>query len=89
LIITAGENAYTAEVEAVLHRHPAVAEGAVIGVPDDRLGELVMAVIVLKPGAQTDEETIALHCRKSLGGFKVPRRFALWKLFPRLRSGKY
>jgi long-chain acyl-CoA synthetase len=88
LIITGGENVYSSEVEAVLHRHPAIAEAAILGAPDGRLGEMVMAVIVLKPGAQADAEDIALHCRKSLGGFKVPRRFAFVDALPKTALGK-
>jgi long-chain acyl-CoA synthetase len=88
LVITGGENVYSSEVEEVLVRHPAVAEVAIIGVPDERLGEAVMAVVVLKPGTRTDAEELAVHCRHSLGGFKVPRRFAFVEALPKSALGK-
>jgi long-chain acyl-CoA synthetase len=88
LVITGGENVYSAEVEAALFRHPAIAEAAIIGVPDERLGEAVMAVIALKPGAKVNEEDLGLHCRNSLGGFKVPRRFAFVETLPKSALGK-
>jgi len=88
MVITGGENVYSSEVEAVLHRHPAVAEAAVIGVPDPRLGETIMAVIVPKPGAALTEEEIAQHCRQSLGGYKIPRRIAFVERLPRSAMGK-
>jgi long-chain acyl-CoA synthetase len=88
MVITGGENVYSSEVEAVLHRHPAIAEAVVIGVPDAKLGETIMAVIVPKPGAQPREEEIAQHCRQSLGGYKIPRRFAFVERLPRSAMGK-
>ena len=88
LVITGGENVYSSEVEAVLHRHPDVAEAVIIGVPDERLGETVMAVIVPKPGSAPTEEALAQHCRQSLGGYKIPRRFAFVANFPRSAMGK-
>jgi long-chain acyl-CoA synthetase len=88
MVITGGENVYSSEVEAVLHRHPAVAEVAVIGVPDAKLGETIMAVIVPKPGTTPSEEEIAQHCRQSLGGYKIPRRFAFVERLPRSAMGK-
>jgi long-chain acyl-CoA synthetase len=88
MVITGGENVYSSEVEAVLHRHPAVAECAVIGVPDTKLGETIMAVIVAKPGTTPTEEEIAQHCRQSLGGYKIPRRFAFVEKLPRSAMGK-
>lgn len=88
LIITGGENVYSSEVEAVLFRHPAVAEAAIIGVPDERLGEAVMAVIALKAGVSTNEGELVHHCRQSLGGFKVPRRFAFVETLPKSALGK-
>lgn len=88
MVITGGENVYPSEVEAVLHRHPDVAEAAVIGVPDPRLGETIMAVVVAKPGATPSEEEIAQHCRRALGGYKIPRRFAFVERLPRSTMGK-
>ncbi len=88
MVITGGENVYSSEVEAVLHRHPGVAEAAVIGVPDQRLGETVMAVIVRKSGAAPSEAEIAQHCRQSLGGYKIPRRVVFVERLPRSAMGK-
>ncbi len=88
MVITGGENVYCAEVEAVLHRHPAIAEAAVIGAPDARLGETVMAVIVLKPSAAANAAEIDAHCRQHLGGYKVPRRYAFVANFPKSALGK-
>jgi long-chain acyl-CoA synthetase len=88
VVMTGGENVYSSEVEAVLFRHPAVAEAAIIGVPHERLGETVMAVIVPKAGARPTEEELIVHCRASLGGFKVPRRFAFVEALPKSALGK-
>jgi long-chain acyl-CoA synthetase len=88
MVITGGENVYSSEVEEVLFAHPAVQEAAVIGIPDARLGEMVMAVIALKPGAAATEDEIVAHCRASLGGFKVPRRLAFLPQLPKSAVGK-
>jgi long-chain acyl-CoA synthetase len=73
MIITGGENVYSIEVEAVLADHPAVREAAVFGVPHERWGEAVHAVVVLDPGSAVDADALIEHCRARLGGFKVPR----------------
>lgn len=73
MIISGGENVYSAEVENVLYTHPDVLEAAVIGVPDDVWGERVHAVVVPRPGTDPSAEDLAAHCRSRLGGFKVPR----------------
>lgn len=73
MIISGGENVYSAEVENVLHAHDGVLEAAVIGVPDERWGEHVHAVVVPRPGGEPSAEELVEHCRRRLGGFKVPR----------------
>lgn len=73
MIISGGENVYSAEVENVLYTHPGVLEAAVIGVPDEKWGERVHAVVVPRPGAGPTAEELIAHCRAKLGGFKVPR----------------
>lgn len=88
MILSGGENVYPAEIEAVLHRHPEVAEASVIGVPDEKWGETVMAVIVLEPGAKAAEDELDRHCRANLGGYKLPRRYAFVPSLPRNASGK-
>ncbi len=73
MIITGGENVYSAEVEEALYSHPAVAECAVIGVPDAQWGERVHAVVRFKPGQEATEEALIAHCRARIAGFKLPR----------------
>ncbi len=88
MIITGGENVYSSEVEAVLYRHPGVSEAAVIGVPDDRYGEALFAVIVPKAGVTLTAEEIIDHCRVHIGGYKIPRRIAFVDALPRTAVGK-
>ena len=71
MIVTGGENVYSTEVEDVLYRHPAVLEAAVFGVPDERWGEAVRAVVVLREPVGVDE--LVRHCRASIAGYKVPK----------------
>ena len=73
MIISGGENVYSAEVEQAVYSHPAVLECAVIGVPDDKWGERVHAVIRLHPGVQAEGEDIIRHCRGVIGAYKCPR----------------
>lgn len=75
MIISGGENIYSAEVENVLLRHPAILECAVIGLPDERWGERVHAVIRLHPGHAASDEDLLAHCRQNLAGYKCPRGF--------------
>lgn len=87
-IIRGGENVFPIEVERILDAHPDVHESAVIGVPDQRLGETIKALIVPSPGATLSFEELRTHCRASLAGFKVP---ALWEeidSLPRNANGK-
>lgn len=88
VIVTGAENVFSAEVEAVLASHPDVAEAAVIAVPDERWGERVHAVVVRRAGARVTPEALAAHCRRLLGGFKVPRSFEFRDDLPRTPSGK-
>jgi acyl-CoA synthetase (AMP-forming)/AMP-acid ligase II len=88
MIITGGLNVYPAEVEAALHRHPAVAEVAVFGIPDDHWGETVKAVVVLKPGASATAEAIIEHCRKELAGYKKPHSVDFVEMLPKGSTGK-
>ncbi len=73
MIITGGENVYSAEVEEALYSHPAVAECAVIGIPDAQWGERVHAVVRCKPDQEADEASLIAHCRARIAGFKLPR----------------
>jgi long-chain acyl-CoA synthetase len=73
MIVSGGENVYSAEVEQALYQHPFVAECAVIGIPDAKWGEAVHAVVRLKPGTQATEEGIIAHCHGLIAGYKAPR----------------
>jgi fatty-acyl-CoA synthase len=88
IFISGGENVAPAEVEAVLCAHPAVAEAAVIGIPDPRWGEVGAAFVVLHPGQSAEPQALADWCRLHLAGFKVPQRFRLVDALPRTASGK-
>ncbi|HET9896624.1 MAG TPA: AMP-binding protein [Streptosporangiaceae bacterium] len=88
MYICGGFNVYPAEVEQVLARHPAVAESAVIGTPDERLGEVGKAFVVPSPGAEPAADELIAFCRDRLAGFKVPRQFEFLAALPRNASGK-
>ncbi|MCU1452180.1 MAG: AMP-dependent synthetase and ligase [Acidimicrobiales bacterium] len=88
VIISGGENVSSIEVEDALFGHPAVAEVAVIGVPDDRWGELVCALVVLAPGAEATEDDLREHCRSRLAGYKVPKRVEFRDELARTATGK-
>jgi len=89
MIVTGGQNVFSAEVENVLMAHPAVADCAVIGLPDEKWGEAVTAVIVKKPGAEVTEDEIIAFCKKEMAGFKVPKK-VIWSEapLPRTPTGK-
>ncbi|MBL8381197.1 MAG: AMP-binding protein [Burkholderiales bacterium] len=88
MIVTGGENVYSAEVESALLEHPALAEAAVIGVPDPVYGEAVFAVLVPRPGMSASDEELIAHCRGHIGGYKIPRRFARVEALPKSALGK-
>ncbi len=88
LVVTGGENVYPAEVEAVLHAHPTVAEAAVYGIADDVWGQCVAAAIVARPGARTDEAEILAFCRERLASYKVPSMIRIIDALPRSAAGK-
>lgn len=86
MIVSGAENVYSIEVEDVLYRHPAVVEAAVFGVPDPVWGEAVHAIVVLAPGAAASGEELREHCRRSIAGYKVPKRIEV-ELEPLPKSG--
>ncbi|RLV77630.1 long-chain-fatty-acid--CoA ligase [Streptomyces rapamycinicus] len=89
VIISGGENVYAAEVENAVAKHPAVAACAVVGVPDDRWGERVHAIVVVKPGAQKPtEEQIREHCKGLIAGYKSPRSVEFVDVLPISGTGK-
>jgi fatty-acyl-CoA synthase len=88
MYISGGENVYPAEIEAVLCELPGIREAAVIGVPDERWGEVGRAYVVTSPGCALDEETILIHCRQRLAGYKLPRMIVFSTDIPRTASGK-
>jgi long-chain acyl-CoA synthetase len=89
MILRGGENVYCAEVEAAVYEHPAVHEAAVFGVPHERLGEEVAAVVVPLAGVAVTAEEIRAHVAGRLAGFKVPSRVAIWDhALPRNPAGK-
>ncbi|MFE5912696.1 long-chain fatty acid--CoA ligase [Streptomyces wedmorensis] len=88
MIVTGGENVYSAEVENALATHPAIASSAVIGVPDPTWGERVHAVIVLKPGHTTTPDDIRAHCKTLIAGYKAPRTCDFVDTMPLSPAGK-
>jgi acyl-CoA synthetase (AMP-forming)/AMP-acid ligase II len=88
MIISGGENIYSPEVERVLAEHPAVMEVAIIGVPDERWGESVKAVVSFHEGASATEEELIAFCREHLAHYKCPRSIDVLDLLPRNPTGK-
>ena len=86
MIVSGGENVYPAEIEAVLHDHPAVADAAVVGVADERWGEACAAFVVAESPVSDDE--LREHCRERLARFKVPKSFTFIDELPRNSMGK-
>jgi long-chain acyl-CoA synthetase len=74
MIVTGGENVYSSEVENAVGSHPAVAQVAVIGIPDERWGEAVLAIVVLRPSMHAEERELIDHCRDQIAGYKLPKK---------------
>ncbi len=88
VIITGGENVSSIEVEDALFSHEAVAEVAVIGVPDEKWGELVTALVVVTPEAEVTEDEIIAHAKTRLAGYKCPKRVEFRDALDRTATGK-
>ena len=88
MIKSGGENIYCVEIEAVLRTHLALIEAVVIGVPDEKWGEAVTAVVQLKPGASATAEEIIAHCRGHLPGYRCPKAVQFVDEYPRSAVGK-
>jgi len=88
MVISGGENIASSEVERVIYQLPQVAEVAVVGRPDEKWGERLIAIVVLRAGERLDQETLVAHCRGQLAAFKVPRELHIREALPRNPSGK-
>jgi acyl-CoA synthetase (AMP-forming)/AMP-acid ligase II len=88
MFIVGGFNAYPAEIEQALARHESIAQVAVVGVPDDRLGEVGMAFVVARPGRSIDEAELVAWSRERMANYKVPRRVTVVEKLPLNASGK-
>lgn len=88
MIIRGGYNVYPREIEEVLYAHPAVAEAAVVGVPDPRLGEEVKAVVALKPGQSASSEELLAFCKERIAANKYPRQMSVVESLPKGPTGK-
>jgi acyl-CoA synthetase (AMP-forming)/AMP-acid ligase II len=88
MIITGGEHVFPTELESVFYTHPAVASVAVVGIPDKRWGEVILAAIVLKAGQRASEEELINHCNGRVARFKVPKRIQFMDQLPMSAFGK-
>jgi acyl-CoA synthetase (AMP-forming)/AMP-acid ligase II len=88
MFVVGGFNAYPAEIEGTLLRHPAVGQVAVVGVPDERMGEVGMAFVIPRPGATVDGDELVAWARERMANYKVPRRVAVVEALPLNASGK-
>lgn len=88
MIITGGYNVYSAEVEHALMEHPAIADCAVVGLPDDTWGERVTAVVQIRPGHDLTESDVRAFVKARIGGVKAPKQVEVWPDLPRSKVGK-
>ena len=88
IIIRGGENISCLEVEAALYEHPQVAEAAVFGLPDEKWGERVVAMIMPSDGHKPTQDEIIAHCRQHIAGYKVPKTVDVVTELPRNPTGK-
>jgi acyl-CoA synthetase (AMP-forming)/AMP-acid ligase II len=88
VIVRGGANVYPAEVERVLHEHPAVVAAAVVGLPDERLGERVLGIVQRRAGHDVDADALSRFCRERIARYKVPQQWRFVDDFERTPMGK-
>ena len=88
VIISGGENVSSIEVEDALFSHPEVSEVAVIGVPDEKWGELVLGLVVTTPGSTLTEDALIAYCKTKLAGYKCPKKIEFRDALARTATGK-
>jgi acyl-CoA synthetase (AMP-forming)/AMP-acid ligase II len=88
MIVTGGENVYPKEVEDVLYEHPSISMATVVSAPDEKWGERVQAVVVLKPDHKATEDELITFCKGKLGGYKCPKNIDFWDSIPTTAVGK-
>lgn len=88
MVVSGAENIYPVEVENAISKHPDIVDIAVIGVPDEKFGEALLAFVVLKPGAELNSEQLVDFCRDKIAGYKIPRQVEMINELPRNASGK-
>jgi acyl-CoA synthetase (AMP-forming)/AMP-acid ligase II len=88
MVVSGGENIYPVEVENALAHHEAIVDVAVIGIPDEKFGEALLAFVVLKPGSELALEEMVEFCRDRIAGYKIPRQLEIIAEMPRNPSGK-
>lgn len=88
IVKSGGENVSSIRVEAVLQQHPSIARAAVVGIVDDRWGEMVTGCVILNPGATIDADEVIAFCRERLAGFETPKRIEVMDAFPETVGGK-
>jgi len=88
MIISGGENIFPNDIEEVLYRHPAIEMAAVVGAPDPKWGEIVVAAVTLRAGKSVDEAELIAHCKKHLSSFKIPKRIDFRDQMPLSSFGK-
>jgi acyl-CoA synthetase (AMP-forming)/AMP-acid ligase II len=88
MILTGGENVYSTEVENILYMHPAILECAVVGVPDEKWGEAVKAIVVLKPHQKATDQEIIQFCKDRIAHYKAPKSIDFMDVLPKTGSGK-
>lgn len=88
MICSGGVNIYPADIEEILHSHPKIHESAVIGIPDDKWGESVLAMVVLRPGQSLTEEEVIRYCKDNMASYQAPKSVQFIEALPRNPSGK-